>query len=212
MIGVAVRKRTVVLDIDPKNGGSRSELEQILGALPPTIEVLSGRGDGGSHLYYATSGLPLRGNIPGVEGYDIITNGYVIAPPSLHPVTGKPYVWSRGDIADELAELPKRAENALLKHPPRRVERGNRNRSVLAPARGLSSRQLDGLLRKVASAPESSRNKTLYWAACRIFEAAVQSETFDLETVLDLLAEAAECSGLPPHEVESTINSAARSL
>ena len=52
-IGSPVPENLLVLDIDPRNGGSLEELERRAGVtLPPTLEVISGRRDGGRHLYY----------------------------------------------------------------------------------------------------------------------------------------------------------------
>src|SRR5215213_3476692 len=52
MIGSPVPPHLVVLDIDPRNGGSVAALEALAGLLPDTLIVWSGRGDGGHHRFY----------------------------------------------------------------------------------------------------------------------------------------------------------------
>jgi hypothetical protein len=82
-----------VLDIDGMAGElTLKELEAKHGALPSTVEVITG--SGGRHLYFAWhdgirnsakqlgAGLDVRGQ-----------GGYVIAPPSIHP-SGRQYHWS----------------------------------------------------------------------------------------------------------------------
>jgi len=92
-----------VLDVDGEDGeASLKRLTDTHGALPCTVEVITGRG---RHLYFRWvdgvactakrlgDGLDTRGN-----------NGYVVAPPSIHP-SGRAYAWSV-DCADEFADAP----------------------------------------------------------------------------------------------------------
>ena len=48
LIGAVVPDTMIVVDIDPRNGGS----VEALGNLPPTLTAWSGRNDGGRHLYF----------------------------------------------------------------------------------------------------------------------------------------------------------------
>ena len=113
-IGVRVPVGQVVIDVDPRNGGDKGLelLEVIHGPLPATRTALSGRGDGGSHRYFlAPDGPVTSSRLP--KGVDLKNRGgYVVAPPSLHPDTGQPYVWAdvRDPVAmpDWLAELLKK--------------------------------------------------------------------------------------------------------
>src|SRR4249920_2317332 len=50
LIGVAVPSTILVIDIDPRNGGSRNALEELVGPIPTTATAWSDRGDGGHHL------------------------------------------------------------------------------------------------------------------------------------------------------------------
>jgi hypothetical protein len=83
-----------VLDIDPRNGGLEAliELHNNYGRLPKTLTTVSGRGDGGVHLFYRRPSGKLSSKRLG-SGIDIKTSsGYVVLPPSTHPTTGKPYI------------------------------------------------------------------------------------------------------------------------
>lgn len=92
-IGGRVPTSMVVLDIDPRNGGldSLDELQSKQGQLPPTLTTMSGRGDGGMHLFFRRPPGPLsRGRLG--AGIDVKTStGYVVLPPSKHPDTGGEY-------------------------------------------------------------------------------------------------------------------------
>jgi hypothetical protein len=97
-VGLRPPPGVLVVDPDPRNGGlvSLATLEAAGKSLPETLTVRTGRGDGGIHAYYRVplelvswpkeifpeSGVDLKG--PG---------GYLVAPPSVHPDTGLPYVW-----------------------------------------------------------------------------------------------------------------------
>ena len=126
-IGVRVPVGQVVIDVDPRHGGDKGLelLEVIHGPLPPTRTALSGRGDGGSHRYYLAPDGPVTGSrLP--QGVDLKTRGgYVVAPPSLHPDTGRPYVWAdvREPVAMPawLAELLARVVEASV-YTPRPVD------------------------------------------------------------------------------------------
>lgn len=95
-IGVAIPEGMWVLDVDPRNGGMES-FEKIQHLLPKTLTTRTG--SGGGHLWF--SGDP--SSLPKMKGIDIKVGGkgYVVVPPSVHPETGKEYVWSRKEfVAD----------------------------------------------------------------------------------------------------------------
>lgn len=96
-----------VLDVD---GDTRGEAtlrawEAEHGALPETVEVITGRG---RHLYLrwpqgeAIRNTQDRGDMLGIDVRG--DGGYVLAPPSIHP-TGRVYAWSV-DSASEFADAP----------------------------------------------------------------------------------------------------------
>lgn len=93
-----------VLDIDDGGETVLALLEEQHGQLPPTIEVISG--SGGRHVYMKHI-AGARTNIRGLgDGVDFkADNGYVLVPPSIHPGSQRPYVYSV-DCADAIAEAP----------------------------------------------------------------------------------------------------------
>jgi hypothetical protein len=95
-----------VLDIDGEEGeATLRQLEAAHGALPPTVEAITGKG---RHLYFRwPTGYDIRNkqDNPVMPGIDVRGNGgYVLAPPSIHP-SGRAYCWSV-DSADEFADAP----------------------------------------------------------------------------------------------------------
>lgn len=100
-IGARVPGQLFVVDVDPRNAGLQA-LEQLTadhGPLPATRTALSGRGDGGRHLYFRHPGGRLSSSRLGA-GIDVKTSaGYCVVPPSLHPATHRPYQWVDGPFA-----------------------------------------------------------------------------------------------------------------
>lgn len=97
---IAIRppEGVIVLDVDPRNGGSTADLG------PLTDTLMAKTGSGGLHLWFRHSG-PSAGRVGGCKGIDIKKRGgYVVAPPSIHP-SGDRYEWMPGP-GTEIAELP----------------------------------------------------------------------------------------------------------
>lgn len=185
MIGAPVPESLLVIDIDPRNGRSLTELESLTGSLPPTLTTWSGRNDGGRHLYYLRpAGTFTSTRLP--KGIDLKINGYCIVPPSIHPTTGQPYRWE----SREPAALPYRLQE-LLTPLPRPIFRTS-NRTTPAV----------GLVRSVAAAEEGNRNNVLFWAACR----AAEDGTLGL--IEDQLLAAATSAGESEAKARRTIASA----
>ncbi len=72
MIGARVPASCLVLDVDPRNAGDLNVLTTLVGELPETLTVWSGRNDGGRHLYFrrpvgplSQSGRALADTAPG---------------------------------------------------------------------------------------------------------------------------------------------------
>ena len=110
-IGIATEKSgLVVLDVDAQHDGEAGldALQAKYSRLPATPTVITG--GGGGHFYFKApqEGLVHNSTSKLAPGVDIRGNGYVIAPPSIHP-NGNPYRWelsSRPDNMD-VALLPK---------------------------------------------------------------------------------------------------------
>ena len=93
------------LDIDGEDGeASLRHLESEHGKLPPTREIITGRG--GRHCYFNAGKHHVKCSVAIVgDKLDIRGDGgYVVAPPSIHQ-NGRAYCWSV-DGADQLAEAP----------------------------------------------------------------------------------------------------------
>ncbi|QBJ94749.1 bifunctional DNA primase/polymerase [Rhodococcus sp. ABRD24] len=93
-VGVAVPEGLVVLDVDPRNGGTDAAqlLTLRLGGLPDTLRARTG--GGGWHVWLRIQALSgdLRSSLG--DGIDVKRfGGYVVMPPSIHPNTGRPYAW-----------------------------------------------------------------------------------------------------------------------
>jgi len=85
--------------VDPKNNGDDTlfRLQANNHLLPHTL--MSHTGGGGNHYFWLPPVLPVQNKAPLGEGLDVQAGGlsYLILPPSIHPDTGKPYLW---DIVD----------------------------------------------------------------------------------------------------------------
>jgi hypothetical protein len=151
----------VVVDIDPAHGGT---LDKSL--MTPTATVATG--GGGWHLYYRHPGVPVPSRpLPGRSGVDIKADGgYVVAPPSRHPRTGRPYRWVGGRDVNEMPPALLAACLTVTAPPVPAPAAGTRPTST-TPAGGISSPAalLAAHLDAVTRAPEGRRRTTLYGAA-----------------------------------------------
>lgn len=188
-IGSPVPDNLLVFDVDPRNGGILEELEHRAGAsLPDTLEVISGRQDGGRHLYFLRPFVqPYRGNIP--HGIDVKINGYMVMPPSVHPETGKPYGW----VHREVARLPRQVAALML--PRTRITR-----------RSPNATDAFALATWVRTLTVGERHDGLFWAASRLHEAGAGDRG------LALIVDAAEDIGINRREAERVVTSARKDI
>ncbi|MGH4009782.1 MAG: bifunctional DNA primase/polymerase [Pseudonocardiaceae bacterium] len=193
-IGGRPPANTVVLDVDPRNGGdvALAALVEQHGALPDTMTAQSG--SGGLHYWYRHVG-PARGRL-GV-GLDVKTHsGYLILPPSTH-VSARPYRWlTRVRIAPAPAWLAR-----LLNPPPPSPAR------LVSTSTAASRPVLVGIVRIVLDAVPGERNGRLYWAGRRLFE-RVSAGQLTRDAAEGMLTDAATAVGLPAREAHATIISA----
>lgn len=102
-IGIATGNGLCVLDIDdkPKNPVQGSDAlrdwEFEHGHISETVTAISGTG--GTHYYFDVGGT----QIPSCQSDKVFIDircdgGYIVAPPSIHPDTGEPYMW---DVSPE---------------------------------------------------------------------------------------------------------------
>lgn len=192
-IGARPARDVVVIDIDPRNGGTATwEALTKHREVPETITTKTG--SGGWHYWFRLPYIaPLNKEVG--AGIDLKAhNGFVVMPPSIHPKTGRHYLflkWPQSGIAP----MPAWMHEYVYK--PVNIPA---IRALDSPARRVEGNTGDGLIRAVESAPEGSRNNTLHWAACRNAE-----EQLGLDDELIL---AAVQAGLFEREARATINSA----
>lgn len=193
-IGMVVPDEVVVLDFDPRNGGTIASL----GELPPTFTVVSGRGDGGAHRYYMRPALPDGATFTDTrlpECVDLKHNGYIVVPPSIHPEgQQKAYL----SVSLPVVPLPEHIAALIIRLPAPKTY------TLPSPWRLGGGGKSDGLVASVAEARQGNRNHLLYWAACTAREEGT------LGDILEQLVEAALSAGLPEFEARRTIASAGR--
>lgn len=118
LIACRIPADIVVLDVDPRHGGDGTwdELERAYAPIEPRRTHISGRRDGGAHHWFDHPGGKLSakklhdwarkngvgqaaGQRSWTSGIDILHHDhrYSILPPSPHPDTGQPYLWTARD-------------------------------------------------------------------------------------------------------------------
>jgi putative DNA primase/helicase len=113
-VGVRLRDRDLVVDVDPRNGGDAS-LKRLLADLGldlrmafPWVET----GSGGLHIYMAKpADLRTASKLAAYPGVEFKTRGtQVVAPGSLHPDTRRHY---QADLLSDFSAIPAAPEELL---------------------------------------------------------------------------------------------------
>jgi hypothetical protein len=171
-IGLPIPDGYVVLDVDPRHGGTL----EALGEIPDT--VIARTGGGGWHVWFKLSELDilleteLRGDTP-IPGVDIRAAGkhYVVVAPSVHE-SGEQYRWETVIAEERVAEVPSRLLDLIRKEAP------------LPPKKGLAfqgdaQKWLDAAL---AKAQIGNRNPVGFDLACQLRDDGIAYE--DAEWVM----------------------------
>lgn len=194
------RSGLLVVDLDgPRGRGTWTRLMLEHGSVR-TLEAVTGRRDGGRHLYFATRDKRSRSTSKHLgEGVDTKgEGGYVIAPPSLHPA-GTRYQWvERRPIAD----APEWLLEAIAPPPPPPVG----ERRSLSPGERVTPygrAALEGLADHVLSSVEGTRNDRFHRAAIRAGRLVAAGE-IDEHLAQEVLVTAAAAIGLREHEITAT--------
>ena len=110
-IGIRTGDGLIGLDVDAWDGGdlALARLERKHGKLPATPTVVTGSGS--RHHYFRGPPTLRSRNLRtvGIDGIEIKAGGFqLVAPPSVHPDTGRLYVWDPAHplIEREIARLP----------------------------------------------------------------------------------------------------------
>jgi len=97
-LGIALQDEDIILDVDPRNFAPGDDAfkrlcEDVGADLGNAPTVLSGRGDGGRHIYFKQPArLRIRSRLPDYPGIDFKSrSGFMVAPGSRHPLTGRLY-------------------------------------------------------------------------------------------------------------------------
>ena len=150
----------MVLDVDVNHASGKygdetlSSLEEEYGPLPDTWTCLTG--GGGMHYYFRCDDPDLTvavGFLPGLDYRG--TGGYVIAPPSIHPASGRRYEWEVNHLPEDipLAPLPDWLHNLMeSKHERKRIS-ANPNKTDKNPTKEI---------------PVGTRNDTLFRYGCSL--------------------------------------------
>lgn len=151
--------QVLVVDVDTRRIDEKAARWLDEREFPNSLTCLTGRGDGGFHVYYR---LPeaegLSGFFEPVSGVEIRGEShYCLVPPSAHPETGKPYVWQdlggRLPLPDEIVPAPGWLLE-LLRDPVAE----------------------QWLRRALEKAHVGTRHTTWVWAACHMRDAHVPKE------------------------------------
>ncbi|GIG02525.1 bifunctional DNA primase/polymerase [Catellatospora citrea] len=199
-IRTGVASGLVVIDVDPRHGGTPS-LQALIarGLTPPTRYVRTG--DNGLHLYYRHPGGI---TIPGDQGKRLgpgidvkADGGYVVAPPSRHPVTGRPYQWA--DQATRVEEAAPALVAACVAEVRRRAPvrpAGHHQPPRSGGAASFPDRLMTALAARIHQAPQGKRRVTLFGCArgaARMVAAGQMTST----DAYDALVSACDAAGWP---------------
>jgi len=185
----------VVVDIDPGHGGRvQADL------MPPTLYVVTG--SSGLHLYYRHPSTPILNSQSRVApGIDVRGDGgYVVAPPSIHPRTRRPYRWGTGG---EPVEMP---PPLLAACQPAAAVTVHTRRNGAHPAGGISCPEalLAAIVGAVTRAPEGRRRTTLYGSA-RGVARMVAADVLTRRAAWEALTAAGRAAGQSDREIRTAI-------
>lgn len=194
-----------VIDIDPRNSGEDGWQEVLCHQpdgqfLPRTREVETG--GGGFHIYFDLPGLPEKHRWNGklAKGVDLKVDGYVLAPPSVHP-SGELYRWRNSFLVASmpwwLAQLCWSSDEPVpYVSPPDAVNR----------APWFCRAALERETARVGRAPHGERNETLNSAAFNLGGLIHLGLAYDVVEE-HLLVAACTWNDVPLREARKTIRS-----
>lgn len=188
-VGLASGHRWFAVDIDLKAGGEETwdMLRAQHGPLPDTAQQTTGTG--GTHILYALPDFPVKNSQAKIgPGIDVRgQGGYIVAAPSIHPETKRPYEW------DGLAELEQQPIAAAPEWLLRLLLESER--------RQAPSRVPDQIV-------EGGRNDTLFRAGARLRRQGLEQE--EIFQTLAVINRNRCRPPLPEAELRTIAQSAAR--
>lgn len=198
----------VIIDVDPRHGGLNSITALALKGRCFPDGPRSRTGNGGQHLLFRYDGRLANSKGKLGAGIDIrSTGGYIVAPPSwLKPSEsgkGGRYEWIVSPFETMIPRLPIWVSELLRPRepkpyvPPKTLEEG--------------STRLRGLIEFAQNAPQGQRNTSVFWAACRAAELAVDGKA-NPHAIRERLKIAGQMAGLSRDEIERTVDSAMKRI
>lgn len=205
-VAIATGTASGLYVIDEDDGGAET-----IGALALPVSLSVTTGSGGKHYYYRRPDGEKWGNSASKLGPGVDTRGdggYVLAPPSIHPETQRPYTWD--DVGDltEILDLPANVREALTPKPRQPAPMPAPRRESYGSSRyGLSA--LSRECERVSYAQQGERNHTLNSAAFSVGQLVATGELLEHEARAELAAAAAS-AGLEDAEARKTLDSGLR--
>jgi hypothetical protein len=208
-VGVATGAASglAVIDVDPRNGGDRW-LADVRDRLPRTRAHRTGRG-GWHFVYRHEPGLRCRGAI--VPGVDFrAEGGGIVWGPAAGLACSDDAVAALGWLREFVTGSPPQRKHPLFAESSD-LGRENASSERPAPPKTLDLiRRSRAILQCVETAPAGTRNKCLFWAACRFAEMLAEG-AIERWVAERLLEQAARQCGLVrddgPGAVRATIGS-----
>lgn len=196
-----VSNNLVVIDLDG-NDAVKEFSNAFPGVMNYNYYVASGSGEG-VHIYMYARELPPTTR---TKGFELRANGcYVVAPPSVHPVTGSKY-----EAAKKITEIQTYDNlNHIAKWIRAKIstkKQATRATTVNLPTISYGNVALSGEIDRLRSATEGARNDQLNLSAFRMGQ-LVADGVADRLMVESALLGAALAIGLPENEAVRTINS-----
>lgn len=197
-----------VVDTDPDG---LPEMRSMVadGRLPRTRTAITGRD--GYHMVYAhPGGMKIRSGASLIAaGIDSKADlGYVVAPPSVHPNTRKPYRWVT-PLDEPLALLPPHLVDRL-REPDQVARPTPKPMPTGQAANRYGEAALRGELEKLLATPEGVRNDTLAKESAFALGQLVAGGVLDHDRTAAMLQAAGEQIGLEPGETRRAIASGFR--
>jgi putative DNA primase/helicase len=148
------------------------------------------------------------------------TGGYIVAAPSIHPDTGQPYEWLSDPKTTPIADAPTWMIEDILTNAGRdnlieaieAAEAPATSGNLALDNRGERRREawtnavIDSVLKRVSTAPEGTRNNTLFQAAAQLGKLA-HNQLVSADAMKSELSKAAQKCGLPDGQINKTLAS-----
>lgn len=186
IIGGAVSGNLVIVDLDGDEAVGR--FTDAFPSLMDTYTVISGSGHG-AHLYLRASILPRSKRTTGLEwgNVELRADGcYVVAPPSIHPNTNRPYIVSNRVPIKRVTSLVLLANWIDAQNASKRTAPTHSTERPAIDSSKWALAALEAESAAVRTAPAGARNHTLNRAAYKLGQlvGAGRLNRGEVETVL----------------------------